>query len=506
MPSSASPRAKAPRHLGIQAKYSLILGALLLVVAGSIISAALWFQERSMTEQALLRGQSIAVNVAAPAGDALLRHNDLLLVGLALSATHDHPNVAYVAILDGKGKVRGHPDPKALGKALDFKAQLELIDAPEGATVQLGVGRGVAVWDIAVPIRLKGTDKQLGTVHVGIERRGVRDSVRASLWKLALITLILLAAGLALTAASVELAVRPLRGLAHAARKIGEGDFETRVPAGSHDELGLLAASFNQMAIGLARAEQERAEHQRIESELDLARRIQAAMLPSEPPRGERFELAFRCVPAKELGGDFYDCIPLPGGRYGLLIADVSGKGVPAALNVVNLRNLFKAFAEQGGGPAEVVRKVNAYAYPDLKGEAFVTLVYAVFDPAEGSIRLLNAGHDPAYWLKADGSVQAFESGAMPVGIADADDFSADLQESAFKLGPGERLLLFTDGVTEAMDPSGRQFGLEALQACAAPAGGAGETVLRVADAVASHAAGQAPSDDVTLLALRWKG
>jgi len=126
-------------------------------------------------------------------------------------------------------------------------------------------------------------------------------------------------------------------------------------------------------------------------------------------------------------------------------------------------------------------------------------------DPSSGGVRLVNAAHDPAFWIREDGSIQAFESGAMPVGLAEAADFDLDAQETAFSLGKGERLLLFTDGVTEAMDAYGRQYGLEALRACAAPAGSATETVLRVADAVSNHAGGAAPADDVTLLALRWK-
>jgi sigma-B regulation protein RsbU (phosphoserine phosphatase) len=482
------------------------LGALLLVVAGSIISVALWFQDRSMTEQALLRGDSIAVNIAAPAADALLRKNDLLLVGLALSATRDHRHVAYAAILDAKGKVRGHPDPKALGKPLDFTPSHEVARAPEGSLVRLGHAGKASVWDIAVPIRLKGTDKVLGEAHVGMERQAVVDTVRASLWTLAATSLVLLGAGLALLAAAVRLAIGPLRELTHAATSIGRGDFETRVPVHGYDELGHLAVTFNNMAQGLQDAEAARAEHQRIETELSLARNIQAAMLPASPPQIQGLEIAFRCTPAKELGGDFYDCIPLPHGAWGFLIADVSGKGVPAALNVVNLRNLFKVIAAEGGTPAEVVQRVNTLAFPDLKGEAFVTLVYAVLQPSSGQVRLLNAGHDPVYWLKADGSVQGFESGAMPVGVADEEDFKLDVQEAELRLGPGERLLLFTDGVTEAMDPDGRQFGLDALQACAAPAGSASETVLRLTEAVEAHAAGLPPSDDITLLAMRWKG
>lgn len=491
--------------MSILLKYSLWLGALLLAIAGAIISAALWFQDRSMTEQALLRGHSIALNIAAPAGDALLRKNDLLLVTLGLSATRDHAQVAYAAILDHKGRVKGHADPKALGKALDLDLG-ESVKGPEGSEVRLAQYQGQKVWDIRLPIRLKGLDKDLGAVHVGLLRDGVADAVRGSLWRLAGISLLLLALGLGATAWSVKLAVRPLGELADGARRVGRGRFDTRVPVRGEDELGQLASTFNSMVEGLESAENEREEHQRIESELDLAREIQASMLPTRPPQLKGADIAFRCTPAKELGGDFYDCIPLDGGAMGLLIADVSGKGVPAALNVVNLRNLFRVVAPGSLSPVETVKRVNALAYPDLRGESFVTLVYAVLQPATGQVELLNAGHDPAYWLKNDGSIQAFESGAMPVGLADAEDYNADVQGASLRLAPGERLLLFTDGVTEAMDVEGRQFGLEALRALAIVPGSASDTVLRVADAVSNHANGVPPSDDVTLLALRYNG
>lgn len=459
-----------------------------------------------MTDQALLRGQSIAVNVAASAADAMLRRNDLQLISLALSTTKDHPNVVYAAIVDAKGKVKGHPDRHALGRPLDFVSDATLTDAPGGAVVRRGLTGEIKVWDIALPIRLKGLSKELGTVHVGLARDGVGAAVRASLWKLALISLLLLVLGVGGVAWSIPIALRPLRELAAATQRIGRGRYETRVPVRGQDELGHLAETFNEMAAGLEAAEQARSEHQRIEGELDLARKIQASMLPEHPPSVPGLDIAFRCVPAKELGGDFYDCIPLENGDLGFLIADVSGKGVPAALNVVNLRNYFRVVTGTLQAPADVVKRVNALAYPDLKGESFVTLVYGVLRPSSGQVRLVNAGHDPVYWLKASGSVLAFESTAMPVGLAEPADYDPELAEIAFTLGPGDRLLLFTDGATEAMDADGSLFGLEALQRAAGEPGTASETVLRVADAVANHANGVEPSDDVTLLALRWLG
>jgi serine phosphatase RsbU (regulator of sigma subunit) len=492
--------------LSLLLKYSLWLGGLLLLVAGAITGAALWSMDRALTREALLRGHSIALNVAASAGTALLRQNDLQLVGLGLSATKDHADVLYAAILDAKGRVKGHPDPKALGKPLDLQLGPELQGAPAGSMVREAVKQGHLVWDIRVPIRVKGSARELGAVHVGLAQDSVADAVRASLGRLALISLLLLALGLGATAWSVKLAVRPLGELADGARRVGRGRFDTRVPVRGEDELGQLASTFNSMVEGLESAEAAREEHQRIESELDLARGIQASMLPTRPPQVAGADIAFRCSPAKELGGDFYDCIPLEHGAIGLLIADVSGKGVPAALNVVNLRNLFRVVAPGSPSAVETVKRVNALAYPDLRGESFVTLIYAVLQPATGQVELLNAGHDPAFWLKGDGQVQALESGAMPVGLADAEDYDADVQGASLRLAPGERLLLFTDGVTEAMDAEGRQFGLDALRALAAPPGSASDTVLRLADAVSNHANGVPPSDDVTLLALRYTG
>jgi len=502
MPPTRRPR--EPRHLGIQAKYSLALGTVLLIVAGSIIGVALWFQDRSLTEQALLRGQSIAVNIAAPAADAVLRKNDLLLVGLALSATKDHRHVVYAAILDAKGKVRGHPDPKALGKPLDFQPTGEVTRAPEGAQVRVGHAGKDKVWDIAVPIVLKGTSKVLGEVHVGIARQAVLAAVRSSLWTLAGITLVLLGAGLALLAAAVRLAVGPLRELTAAALRIGHGRFETRVPVRGHDELGHLADTFNRMAQGLQEAEAERAEHQRIETELSLARNNQAAMLPAEPPQVPGLEIAFRCVPAKELGGDFYDCIPLPDGRWGLLIADVSGKGVPAALHMANLRNLTRFAARGNEGPVVTLKRVNEHAFPDLKGESFVTMLYIEIDLATRAGIAVSAGHDPALIVRG-GNVELVKAKGMPIGVAEPEDFDFIVKATPFQLQAGDRFVIYTDGVTEAMNAKREEFGLDRLSEVIQKHGhNEAEYVLwKIEKAIEQWTGGSPQKDDVTMIAVK---
>jgi sigma-B regulation protein RsbU (phosphoserine phosphatase) len=492
--------------MGIRVKYSLWLAAILLLASGSITTAALWYQKKALTEQAILRGESIAVNLASPAADAILGHKDLLLVSLALNTTHNEANLVYAALLDLKGRVVGHPDRKALFKPLDFKLARKLDGFGDQAEVSEGSAAGQKVWDIAVPIRfkLKGTEHLLGSAHVGMARAAVADSVRRSLRGLAFISLLLLALGIAAASLSVPVVVRPLQELSRASVAVGSGNFDVRVPVRSRDELGTLAANFNEMASGLKAAEEAKAQHQRIETELALARSIQASLLPEKPPKIEGWEVAFQCLPARELGGDFYDCFEIDGGRlWGFLIADVSGKGVPAALHMANLRNAFRFASEQSKSPAEAVKKVNALAQADLKNGAFVTVVYAMIDPKKLEVRLVNAGHEPAFLVSGGAALKAFESTAMPLGLAQPMDYDDDVSETSFKMNRGDLFFTYTDGVTEAMNRNGETFGLERLKQSLKAGSSAGECVSRLGQELKAYGEGDDQWDDITMLALR---
>jgi sigma-B regulation protein RsbU (phosphoserine phosphatase) len=308
--------------------------------------------------------------------------------------------------------------------------------------------------------------------------------------------------GVGLTFGSLRVLVRPLRELAEASESVGKGDLGVAVPVRSGDEVGRLASNFNGMVKGLKEAEAAKLEQGRIEGELQLARSIQADLLPARPPYIRGLNVAFNCMPAKELGGDFYDCIEVKGGCWGFLIADVSGKGVPAALHMANLRNLFRIFGPLHESPLETLKQVNAVAHADMKAEAFVTLVYAVVDPRTLAVRMVNAGHDPAYWLKG-GKIEAFDSTAPPVGLAPASDYDQDATETSFTLGKGDMLFTFTDGVTEAMNHAGEQFSLNRLKAALLEGGDALLATERLLKAVQAHAAGAEQSDDITMLAVK---
>jgi HAMP domain-containing protein len=489
--------------VSILAKYSLWLLGILTLAAGCIAGSALWYQQGSLTREAILRGESIALNLAAPAADAFLTHDELLLVNLASSATHDNQGVVYAALLDGKGDVIGDADQKALMKPLDFSPAADVLGMARRASVREGLSGGVKVWDISVPVLLKDGKGVLGSAHVGLARSVVEEAIGKSMRGLAAISLAIMALGVGLTFASLRVLVKPLRELSQASEHVGKGDLGISVPVRSSDEIGRLASNFNDMIRSLKDAETAKLEQGRIEGELELARSIQSDLLPAQPPKVSGLDIAFTCISAKELGGDFYDCVEIKGGAlWGFLIADVSGKGVPAALHMANLRNLFRIFGPDNESPVETLKKVNAFAYPDMKAEAFVTMIYAVVNPKTLVVRLVNAGHDPAYWMH-DGKIETFDSTAPPVGLAEASHYDPQTSEVGFKMSKGDMLFTFTDGVTEAMNSTGQQFSLNRLKACLLGGGDSSQAVKRMQKAVSDHAAGFEQSDDITMLAVK---
>ena len=487
--------------MSILTKFSLAVIALLLLSAGSVAWMGVQSQREALQSEAIQRSRAIARSLAAASADALATGDPLTLVNLAVDAKAQNLDVVYAALVDRGGLVVGHADRAALGRPFQLEGAKDL---PElGPGVRQGVYGGEKVWDLSVEVLPKGAKAPVGQAHVALSQTAVLASIRSVAVRQSLLALLLLAVGAGLSVGLVGLLVRPLRALSEAARRVGEGDFTVQVPVPSKDEVGQLMEHFNQMTANLETAQRERIDKERMQGELNVARSIQANLLPTQAPDLQGWELAFHCNPAKELGGDFYDWFMLPGGaKLGLVIADVSGKGVPAALHMANLRNLTRFAAKAGKGPAATLKAVNEAAFPDLKGESFVTLLYAEVDLKTRQGVLVSAGHEPALLVRS-GSVEGIRAKGMPIGVAEPEDFDFIVKETAFHLGEGEQLVLYTDGVTEAMNANEEQFGRERLDASVRGGATAKATLQGLLDAVHAHAAGFEQSDDLTALVLR---
>jgi serine phosphatase RsbU (regulator of sigma subunit)/DNA-binding NarL/FixJ family response regulator len=243
-------------------------------------------------------------------------------------------------------------------------------------------------------------------------------------------------------------------------------------------------------------------DQRRIAQELTLAGRIQASLLPAGPPEMTGWQISAVLEPARETSGDFYDFIALPGGRWGIVVADVADKGVGAALFMALSRTLLRTYAgEYATRAARVLAAVNERILSEARAGLFVTMFYAILDPTSGILTYANAGHHPPYVLDSAGAApQALNRTGMALGVLETERW----EQETVVLGPGDVLLLYTDGVTDATTPQETMFGTQRLLEVAQEHPGRSADEIQAAILAAlDRFSGDAPQlDDVTLVVL----
>jgi sigma-B regulation protein RsbU (phosphoserine phosphatase) len=269
-------------------------------------------------------------------------------------------------------------------------------------------------------------------------------------------------------------------------------------PFNAEDQrLMTIIATQSAQVIENARLQEEEARLHQMQEDLRVARSIQESLVPKSVPKVKGLDLFGYTIPAREVGGDYYDWVTLPDGRLGSVVADVSGKGMPAALLMAQLQAAFKAQAQLGLPPEQVVTNVNQFLGNTMEPTRFVTLFYSVIDPAKNQITYANAGHNPALLWRADGKVEWLGEGGLmlsPVSMLPYDSFTVPFN-------PGDCLCVYTDGVTEAENASGSLWEEKNLEAAvtSGPRGAAAEIGARVKAALEAYVAGSEQSDDITL-------
>jgi serine phosphatase RsbU (regulator of sigma subunit)/anti-sigma regulatory factor (Ser/Thr protein kinase) len=265
------------------------------------------------------------------------------------------------------------------------------------------------------------------------------------------------------------------------------------------DNLAAQAAPALRVGQLVREQEAEAATRQRFEQELEVARLIQQNFLPKELPDLPGWQVAAYYRPAREVGGDFYDVIPLPDGRVAFVVGDVTDKGVPAALVMSATRSVLRASAQRLVEPGVVLERVNEHLCPDMPAKMFVTCLYGVLDPQSGLLRFANAGHDLPYVKTAQGVVELRARG-MPLGLMPGMAY----EEKEAVLQPGDSVLLHSDGVVEAHDPDREMFGFPRLKSTMAGVSGGQELIDRVlADLDSFTGPGSEQEDDITMVTLQ---
>jgi sigma-B regulation protein RsbU (phosphoserine phosphatase) len=300
---------------------------------------------------------------------------------------------------------------------------------------------------------------------------------------------------------------RSVHSLSLGTQRLREGDFVHPIQVRSRDQLGELAESFNLMARGVQDLMRQQAEKERLEEELRIARQIQMSLLP---PQGTvtlpGLGVAALCLPAAEVGGDYYDLLPLSPTRLGVLVADVSGKGTSAALYMAELKGLVLSLSRIYGSPARLLCEANRILCANMDSRSFITMTYAVVDTAERTLRHARAGHNPIIQLEgASGRTRILAPAGLGLGLDRGARFEEILEETEVPLRTGDLFLFFTDGLSEAMNGQAELFGegrlrqiLEGSQALSSD-----EIRDRILEEIRLFVGDAAPHDDMTMVILK---
>jgi len=312
--------------------------------------------------------------------------------------------------------------------------------------------------------------------------------------------------------------------------RVRQGDFTHRIDIRTKDQLGELADSFNQMTGSIENLLQTAAEKKRLEEELRIARQIQMSLLPQGPLKLEGLSVTAHCEPAREVGGDYYDYFPLGDGRVGIIIADVAGKGTSAALYMAELKGLMLSLSQLHTSPRELLIRADRIIAQHLDARSFITMTYAVVDMCTRTMTYARAGHCPLIYLQGEGGggkgdegvrvqggvatqvaasrkaqIQAPDGLVLGLKIDNGQRFESLLEEVTQPLGVGDVVLLFTDGVTEAMNEAGDAFGEDRLAALLEEHGDLPPEELRerILREIRAFVGGAGLHDDLTLVLLK---
>jgi sigma-B regulation protein RsbU (phosphoserine phosphatase) len=364
---------------------------------------------------------------------------------------------------------------------------------------------------VVAPMGEQGGELKGGAILVALPTHHVQAAIRRQARMAVAVSGLVLALGSLMAVVGAGTISRPIANLTAMTRRIAGGDFTQRIDIPARNEIGVLAASFNEMTRRLNESieslKETTAAKERIESELKIAHEIQMSMVPKTfPPFPDRreFDVFATLVPAREVGGDFYDFFFIDDDRLLFAIGDVSGKGVPAALFMAVVKTLLRATAGTAADPGDILRRLNDDLSRDNESCMFVTLFCGILHVGTGEIDYSNGGHNLPFHLHGRGLTPLDNPGGGALGVAENGVYPS----ARLRLGPEESLFLYTDGLTEAMDAAGELFSDERLEQLLrrTRAPGPRQLLGLVVEEVNAFSAGAPQADDITGLVLRYAG
>ena len=348
-------------------------------------------------------------------------------------------------------------------------------------------------------------DKPIGHVFLTYSKQELRDNIAGGIRLTLSMSSAALVLGLILALIFFQRISRPMNVLMEGVNTVAGGNLDTTIRMPTRNEFRVLADAFNEMAFRIAAAQQEHIVKERMDRELEIARDIQRTLLPERVHVPDGYQIGHYYDSATEVGGDYLDVVRVGQSKVGLVMADVSGKGVPGLVIMAMIKIMVQNLIAKETPPKEIVRKLNSALLGNIRRNMFVTFFVAILDGDTGSVVFSNAGHNPVLLYNGEsGRAKFFKMEGPPMGTFPDDVIADSLREYRVDLSPGDLMLQYTDGLNESMNSSGDQFTRDRIAEIANEFGneGAESLVGRLVRAEAAFRGSAPQSDDLTLLAV----
>jgi len=401
----------------VREQFVLFMTLFVLALMGGLYVFFIIQQQGSLRDKFLLYNTEIVKSIAETGKARIIKKNYLYIIKLLKEIKNNNENIDEIFIISPDRKIIAHNDASFLyreyvqhGNVLDEK------NIDETMVLQYGDR-----YELVEPVFFKG--REIGEVHLTIGKKAMNEVMSSRNVNFLIVGPLVFAIAAIGIYLLLGLIIRPIQALRAGVLAIGEGKLDHRIELDGEDEFSQIANAFNDMAIKFKGAQESLIEQERMQKEIQVAKEIQHTLLPKVVPETEGFDIASLYCSAKEVGGDYYDIMKVGRNLIGVIVADVSDKGVPAALIMTIMRTVMRLTAIQNKSAKSVMTKVNDYVKADMKKGMFVTAFYLVMDSFTRRINFVSAGHDPLILFRAkEDKVYYIKPKGFPLGISLPDE------------------------------------------------------------------------------------
>ncbi len=418
--------------------------------------------------------------------------------------------IVYARVIDANGTVRASgrveevfgTDPSTPGEVISEDGRVTWSRHGDGD----GEVRNIAV-KVAVPGGSDGA-AEMGTFHLGVYKDAVEDAIEDTRLSTSFLLLAIFATGILLIMGLVQVFVRPIQLLTDGVRAIGDGNMDGKLDVRGPAEIGAIAGVFNEITEKFKKARDSILEQEKMQKEIEVAKQIQQSLLPRRRPEISGYDIFPLYQAAAEVGGDYYDFVQVDDDTIGVVVADVSGKGVPGSLVMTMIRTALRMEARGNRNASDVMAKMNAFVTDDMKKGMFVTMFYVILDSKNRVISYASAGHNPMILYRHETRETFFlNPRGFPVGISLPDEtlFRRSISLEKVRLKKDDMLVIYTDGVTEAMNEKREQYGEDRLVQMVKDHGqlSPSDFIAKLDGDIKGFTAGYPQSDDITVVAIK---